>query len=489
MFSFQSNCGGVVDNPRMADQDVAAMVAPLLALPRETRSLEFKAAREQYSYDRLLEYCAALANERGGRIILGVTDQPPRTVCGTRAFPHPQDLERKLHEKLALRITVEECWLEGKRIVVVTVGSRPVGQAVHVDGRYLMRQGESLVPMTPDHLRAILSETTEPFLSRPVCNPLPATRVHEIIDTAAYFRLADIATPENPEDQCRRLATRRFLIRHDDGSYAPTGLGSALFAHRLDDIPELRHRRLRFVEYRGKDRTDARRDLITSGGYAIEFERFLELVNSAVPVDERIHAAHRQTVPMYASVALRELVANAIVHQDFESTPSLVVVELYEDRLEVTNPGLPLMDTRRFVEDTRPRNPDFAMVMREMGMCEARGSGIQRALVANEETGAADPSFHEGDGLTKATLIGKHDFTTMSTHERTWAVFMHACRLYAARSAMTNSTFRKRYALPPGRSSLVSLAIQQTVDEGLIRPQDAESTSKRYARYLPFYAD
>ncbi len=78
---------------------------------------------------------------------------------------------------------------------------------------------------------------------------------------------------------------------------------------------------------------------------------------------------------------------------------------------------------------------------------------------------------------------------TMSGSERNWAVFMHTCRMWAGRRPMTNTTFRNRYGLTDGRSSLVSLHIRQAMDEGLIVPLDAESSYRRYARYIPFYAE
>lgn len=468
--------------------DKAALVEQLMMLPRETRQVEFKAASGLYSHEKALEYCAALANEGGGHLILGVTDRPPRAVCGTQAFPNTQDAEHKLHRKLGLRVEVDELTIDGGRVVVIEVGARPVGRPVVLDGRYLMRQGESLVDMTPDRLRVIFAETEPPFLETAQASGLSADAVEGVLATQEFFALSGAAVPGTATQRCHALAANGVLT-DEGGTFGITGLGSALLARRMSDFPVLLSRRLRFVQYGGSTRTSARRDVLTERGYALEFGPLLELVNASVPVDERIHAAHRVSVPMYNPVALRELLANAIAHQDFQAHPSLIAVELYDDRLEVTKPGEPLLDPRRFAEDTRPRNLALALMMRELKMCEARGSGVQRTLEANEETGAADPKFHTGDGVTKAVLIGKHDFMTMSGSERNWAVFMHACRMWAGRHPMTNNTFRNRYGLTDGRSSLVSLHIQQAMDEGLVVPMDAESSSRRYARYIPFYAE
>lgn len=467
--------------------DKVGLVGRLMALPRETRQVEFKAARNQYSHDRAAEYCAALANEGGGHLVLGVTDRTPRRACGTQAFRNPQELERKLYEKLGLRVEVDELTIDGSRVVLVSVGARPAGRPVGLNGRYLMRQGESLVDMTPDHLQAIFAEPEPAPLDAVQISDLRPGDVVELLDTDAFFSKAKDPPAADLAGRCRALAASGVL-NDDAGAFGITGLGAVLFARRMADFPRIGDRRLRFIHYGGTTRTSARRDVITDRGYALEFEPLLEMVAAWLPVEERISSPRRESVPVYHGTTLRELVANAIVHQDFRAQPALIAIELYEDRIEVTNAGTPLIDPRRFAVDTRPRNLPLSLMMRDLGMCESRGSGIQRALEQNEAIGAADPSFHTGSGLTKAVLIGKHDFMTMSGAERSWAIFMHACRMWAGHRPMSNASFRQRYALADRRSSLVSIHFQHAMDEGLIVPQDSESSSKRYARYVPFYA-
>lgn len=65
---------------------------------REGERLECKEAKSRFSYDELEEYCAAIANEGGGRIVLGVTDKPPRRIVGTAAFPAPEKEASRLTE-------------------------------------------------------------------------------------------------------------------------------------------------------------------------------------------------------------------------------------------------------------------------------------------------------------------------------------------------------------------------------------------------------
>jgi ATP-dependent DNA helicase RecG len=187
-------------------------------------------------------------------------------------------------------------------------------------------------------------------------------------------------------------------------------------------------------------------------------------------------------------VTIRELVANAMSHQDFDARPGQIRVELYDNRLEVTNPGTPLMDVRQFVRMSNPRNADLAAKMREMNMCENRGSGIQRLMSENEIHRRADPEFQVVDELTKARITGKQNFTSLTLDERVWAVFMHASFKYESGSHMTNATFRERYALTKAKTALVTTAISSAIEEGLIKLFDENSQSRRYAKYVPFWA-
>lgn len=120
--------------------------------------MEFKEASHQFDSKKLLSYCAALSNERGGLLILGVTDQQPRSVTGTQAFLNIEATEHKIYESLRIKVIAREILYDKKRVVVFQIPPRPPGVPVVYDGKYLMRAGESLVSMTPDTLRRIFDE-------------------------------------------------------------------------------------------------------------------------------------------------------------------------------------------------------------------------------------------------------------------------------------------------------------------------------------------
>ena len=109
---------------------------------KEDEHLEFKEAKNNFHFETLVKYCVALANEGGGKMILGVTDKRPRTVVGSQAF---HDLERTkagLIERLRLRVEVEEIQHPNGRVLVFQVPSRPIGMPIQYEGAYWMRGGE-----------------------------------------------------------------------------------------------------------------------------------------------------------------------------------------------------------------------------------------------------------------------------------------------------------------------------------------------------------
>jgi predicted HTH transcriptional regulator len=116
-------------------------------------------------------------------------------------------------------------------------------------------------------------------------------------------------------------------------------------------------------------------------GYAAGFEAAIAYVNSQLPQNEHIGRALRQEVRIYPEIAIRELVANTLIHQDFSMTGAGPMVEIFDARMEFTNPGEPLVDLRRFIDTPpRSRNENLASFMRRVNICEERGSDIDKVI-------------------------------------------------------------------------------------------------------------
>lgn len=196
----------------------------------------------------------------------------------------------------------------------------------------------------------------------------------------------------------------------------------------------------------------------------------------------------REEVKMSPKRALRELIANALVHQDFLATGTSVMIEMFSDRIEISSPGIPPISVERFIDEYRSRNEILADIMRRLGICEGKGSGIDKVVHAAEYFQLPAPEFKVGEVRTTAVLFTHQDFSEMSKADRLRACYQHCCLLYVSNQRMSNQTLRERFKLQESKAATVSLIIGAAKDAGLIKPDDTDTNSIRYARYLPFWA-
>lgn len=462
-----------------------------LLAPAESEHLEFKEAKQQLDTTKLLRYCVALANEGGGYLLLGVSDKQPRRVVGTQAFAAAADLndiKSRIVDKLHIRVeTVELAHADG-RVLVFDVPSRPVGQPLNFDGTYLMRAGEDLVPMTPDQLRRIFAEGQPDWFSQTAKEGASADEVIALLDTQTYFDLSRLPYPTTREGVLSRLSGEGLIVQTAAG-WTITNLAAILLAKRLDGFSSALSRKApRLVIYEGTDKTKTREDKPGSRGYAVGFKSLVDFVHSAAPQNHSIEQVVREEVKMFPKQALRELIANALVHQDFSVTGASVMIEMYADRVEVSNPGTPPISVERFIDEFRSRNERLADFMRRLGICEEKGSGVDKVVKAAEVFQLPAPDFRVGELRTTAVLFAHQDFAAMSRADRIRACYQHCCLMYVSNQRMSNQSLRERFGLPESKAATVSLVIGAAKDAGAIKADESETNSTRYARYLPFWA-
>lgn len=195
---------------------------------------------------------------------------------------------------------------------------------------------------------------------------------------------------------------------------------------------------------------------------------------------------------MFPEKAIRELVANALIHQDFAVTGAGPMVEIFPDRMEITNPGEPLVDTLRFIDTPpRSRNEDLAALMRRMKLCEEGGTGIDKVIEAVELFQLPAPDFAAittmQPGFTKATLFAHRKLADMDKQDRIRACYQHACLRYMSGSRMTNPSLRQRFGIESGNASQASRLIKEALEAKVIRLFDAD-VRDRDRSYVPFWA-
>ncbi|WP_460797786.1 ATP-binding protein [Microbacterium sp. GXF0217] len=457
-----------------------------LLLQVERRDLEYKKAENSFGTDKAVSYCAGIANSGGGFLILGVTND--RQVHGTAAFGDPRTLELRVHEKLSISVVVKELSYEGKRVLVIQIPRRRRGTPVSYDGRYYLRVGESLVDMTPHQLGEIFDELRERPGTMAVKSGLSEGDVADLLDLDKHFALLSTPRPSDLVDALAVLESKNLVILDQSThTYSVTATGALFLANDLADF-DLQWRRIRLIRYAATDRVNAVFEHLEVRGYGLCFEEVLDLVRAHIPVVEVIESGLRETRPIYPGTAIREFLANALVHQDLDERGVQITIEIFEDRIEIRNPGKPLIDVRRFVDDTRARNPELAEIMRLANICEIRGSGVDRALLAIEDLTRPAPDFNAGDSATTIVLHKERSFDEMNIDERVWAAFLHASVRYAASDSLTNSSLRRRFGLPDSKATVVSQAIAAAVELQILKLDPRSGSSRRHARYLPFFA-
>jgi predicted HTH transcriptional regulator len=207
-----------------------------------------------------------------------------------------------------------------------------------------------------------------------------------------------------------------------------------------------------------------------------------------LPQNEIIEDALRREVKLIPEEAVRELVANALIHQDLSVGGASVMIEIYANRLEISNPGEPIVPVERFIDGYQSRNEHLADVMRRMGICEEKSSGVDRVIRAAEFFQLPPPDFRVLQKRTAVTISGPRDFESMDREERIRACYQHCALKWVMSERMTNQSLRERFRLPESKSASVSQMISATLEANLIKLDEKIGSSRKYARYVPFWA-
>ena len=476
------------------------LLRELRALPAETEWVEFKTNR--IKPDDLGEYISALSNgaalcgKQNAYMVWGVEDET-HNIVGTDFQPATdkrggQELESWLLQKLTPRIhfffKTIEC--EERSVVILEI-AKAVHTPVQFSSTEFIRIGSYKKKLKdfPEKERSLwrVFDVT-PFEEQLVLENIDEQSVLTALDYPSYFELLELPLPDNRAGILEKMKQDELIQPSKAGNWDITNLGALLFAKDLDQFKKLRRKAIRVVIYNGVDRLETIREQVSGKGYANGFEDLIGFINTFAPRNEVMGKALRKDIPMFPELAVRELVANALIHQDLFMTGTSPMVEIFSDRMEITNPGRPLVDTNRFLDSPpRSRNEMMASLLRRTGICEERGSGIDKAVAQTEIYQLPAPLFETKDDSTIVVLFGHKEWSKMDQSDRTRACYQHACLKWVARSQMTNASLRERFGIEAKNSAAISRVIKDALSAGLIRPFD-ENQGRRNARYVPFWA-
>ena len=164
------------------------------------------------------------------------------------------------------------------------------------------------------------------------------------------------------------------------------------------------------------------------------------------------------------------------------------VVEIFDNRMEITNPGTPLVDVRRIIDNPpKSRNEKLAELMRRLRICEELGTGWDKMVVACELSQLPAPRIDLYQENTKVTMFSEIPFTSLSPEEKLWSCYLHSCIKHVQGEHLTNKSLRERFGVKESSSASISRLIKEAVDKEMIKPLDPE-TAPRYMKYLPWWA-
>lgn len=476
-----------------------ALIDDLRARPAETSWLEFKENNsDPQMIGRLisaLSNAARLADEHFAYVLWGVRDSD-RTAVGTTFEPSSQTeqnqpldfwLAQRLQPSIAFAFRTID--YRGTRIVMLEVPAAATSP-VEFDRTACIRIG-SATPRLSDHPERLkmLWAKLQPYVweSGVAVQFVTGDEVLSRLDYTSYFTMIRQPLPDNRSGIFDMLLADRLIAQDVGGHWNITNLGAILFAKRLGDFsPSIARKGIRFVAYDGLNRTTTvthRQD--GQRGYASGFEGLTDYIDGLLPHNEFIGKAFREEHPIFPSIAIRELVANALIHQDMTITGAGPLIELFNDRLEITNPGEPLVNPQRFLDlPPRSRNEALAALMRRMRICEEQGTGIDKVLGAVEMHQLPPPDFRTDGNAVKAVLFAPRRFAEMTQDERIRACYQHAALKFVSSQRMTNATLRERFGIDSQNAAQASVVIRQALDAGFIKSADPAHPR---AGYVPFW--
>ncbi len=248
---------------------------------------------------------------------------------------------------------------------------------------------------------------------------LQLDRALQLIDYATYFDLKDEPLPSSHENVMHYLVEEGIAEKQDNGLYSITNLGALLFAKKMSDFPNIARKAIRVVQYNGENRIDMLREDTGSRGYATGFEGLVKFIAALLPTREVIHIALRETETAYPILAIREAIANALIHQNFTINGTGPVIEIFSNRIEITNPGLPLIDIKRIIDNPpRSRNEKLASLMRRLKMCEELGTGWDKIATCCELSQLPAPKINLYEENTRVILYSYIPFTNLAPRDK-----------------------------------------------------------------------
>ncbi len=479
-----------------------SLVRELTKLPGEVEWVEFKLNNK--SPERIAEYISGLSNaatlfERPkAYLVWGVKDDTHEIIGTDFEYRDIKKGNEELEAWLARMINpkinfkfFEVPMDNGRKVVLLEIPCAETETTKFGSVAYI-RVGTNLKPLVgykDKEMELWRRFDNTPYELRVAVSNISEDEVVNLLEYPRYYDKMEMPIPRNRDKVFEDLNNEKFIKKNDAGNWNITNLGALMIAKDLKRCDNLIRKSVRVIWYKSNNRIEAIREKEFSGGYAFSYEDIIQYIMTVIPQEEVIVDSTRKSIYSFPEIAIRELLANIMIHQSLEQRGTNPMVEIFSDRIEFSNAGAPLVSIDRIV-DTVPvsRNENMAGFMHKCGICEERGSGYDKIVSATSQNEMLAPRIeNQNNQFTKVVIFAKVPFNITTREDRVRTCYMQACLEYVNFGVIGNSDIRNIFGLTEKESYKASRVIKDTLEAGLIKPID-ESTAPRYMKYIPHWA-
>lgn len=475
------------------DKAIKLLEDSLFPIPQELNNIDWKCALSDKS-ERLAQHICAFSNtENGGYLVFGINDSDASFVDISKdEIEHiTTTLGNIAKNNLAWSVQLEHAVIDykGHPLLFIRILEQ-TNKPIHLRGKDIydafIRSAGHTVKMSRQQVHELIAQSHGLSFEDRVAKVVnSADDVINLLDCDKLFEMLHKNKPSDKNTIMRQLKEYGLIVSKSD-SYEILNLGAILFARELRDFNTLKGKEIIVRRYEGTNNRVLNIEYVCHTGYAVGFEGLLNFIAQNTSV-ERIEVMRTQE-PSYPIVAVRELLANMMVHQDFAIKGMLLTVEIFTNRITFTNPGSSLNDVNRLIDlPPHSRNENMAQLMLLLDMCERRGSGIDRATDAIGQMKLPAYKAQSGDDFTRITLFPRKNVKEMTREERIAVCYQHACLLYEDGKAINNVSVRERFNLNKNQTAMASRILNDTESSGLIKFEHPEAISRKFAAYIPYY--
>jgi ATP-dependent DNA helicase RecG len=473
-----------------------SLVESLFPIPHEMNELDWKVRLSEHK-DRLVEHLIASANHPdGGCLVFGVADNgQPHGIDVETVAQIANTLANLGRDAVDPPIAIDHSVVDfrGVPLLFVRVPEQSI-KPVHRRGKSVeeawIRSGGTTRRASRQEVGALMLNSVAPNWESLRASPVMSLEdVRDALDLEAVAQLLEMPLPTDPALLTRWLHDEGITVVEGRGHYV-TNFGAVAAARKLSDFDTLKRKAVRLVRFHGTNKVETVHEISGKRGYAVGFKELIGYLQRTLPRAESIDAALRKDVSTFPELALRELIANALIHQDFTITGAGPMIGIFDDRVEITNPGtlLPGKRADRLIGTTpESRNEKLAWSFRRFRICEERGTGFQKVVNATEIHGLPPLILAPLENAFRVTLYSPRPFAEMTQAERVEACYQHAVLRYLSSSTLTNTSLRERLKVHDRNRNQITNLIADAVAAGRIKRKDV-GAGKKFAEYLPYWA-